>query len=71
MYPFSPQLAPHEFLIFQFPPTIPTNKTAWLIYVAQLLNTPDEYPDQFVASIATAKGWSAIADVIELQAAET
>ena len=35
---------------------MPTSKTAWLIAVAQLLNTPDEYLDQFVASTVTAIG---------------
>lgn len=28
IYPFYPQVVPHEFLIFQLPETIPTNKTA-------------------------------------------
>jgi hypothetical protein len=39
--------------------------------VAQLLNTPEEYRDQLVASTATANGWRVMPEVRELQAAET
>ena len=53
MKPFSPQDAPHEFLIHQFPPETPTKVTPWLSLVEQLLNTPLEYLDQLVASTAT------------------
>jgi|688.fasta_scaffold1222349_1 hypothetical protein len=56
MNPCSPHPVPQEFLIFQFPPTTPTNKTAWLIEAAQFVNTPDEYLLQFVASTVTEIG---------------
>ena len=39
--PFSPQLAPHEFLTHQFPSLTPTRVTPWLREVLQLEKTPD------------------------------
>jgi hypothetical protein len=56
MNPDYPHPVPQEFLIFQFPPTIPTNKTAWLIEAAQLLKTPFAYLLQLVASTVTETG---------------
>jgi hypothetical protein len=56
MNPCSPHPVPQEFLIFQFPPTLPTNSTAWLIDAAQLLKTPLEYLLQLVASTVTETG---------------
>ena len=40
MNPVYPHDVPHEFLILQLPPTIPTKRTPWLSLVAQLLKTP-------------------------------
>jgi len=56
IYPDSPHPVPQEFLIFQFPPTLPTNKTAWLIDAAQFVKTPDAYLLQLVASTVTETG---------------
>ena len=42
MKPCSPQVDPQEFFTFQTPLSkTPTNKTAWLVFVAQLLKIPD------------------------------
>lgn len=54
--PFSPQLDPQEFLIFQFPDKIPTANTAWLRDELQSLKIPDLYFDHFAASTVTDKG---------------
>lgn len=40
--PDSPQVVPHEFLIFQLVEVTPTRTTPWLSLVAQLLKTPLE-----------------------------
>ena len=56
--PFSPQLAPQEFLMTQDPLLVPTKVTPWLREVLQLLKTPEEYLDQLVASTATEIGLS-------------
>jgi len=56
MNPDSPQVAPHEFLILQYCSLDPINKTPWLTFNPQLLNTPDLYEDQTEASTATEMG---------------
>lgn len=53
MYPFSPQVVPHEFLMVQLLSETPVKVTPWLSLVAQLLKTPELYLDQLVASTAT------------------
>ena len=60
IYPSSPQVVPQEFLMIQLPPFMPTKVTPWLMLVLQLLNTPDLYDDQFVASTDTATGLAEI-----------
>ena len=41
IYPLSPQVVPQEFFTNQFPFVVPTRVTPWLIFVLQLLKTPD------------------------------
>ena len=40
IYPFSPQVEPHEFLTFQLPPIIPTSSTILFNFFPQFENTP-------------------------------
>ena len=56
IHPFSPQLVPQEFLIFQFPSTKPTRRTAWLIEESQFEKTPELYEIQLEASTVTETG---------------
>ncbi len=53
MNPLSPQDGPHEFLMVQTESLIPTKVTPWLSLVPQLVNTPELYCDQLLASTAT------------------
>ena len=41
MYPSLPQEMPHEFFTSQLPFEVPMRVTPWLIFVLQLLKTPD------------------------------
>ena len=54
--PFSPQVAPHEFLITQYWSVTPTNVTPWFNWVLHPLKTPPLYDDQAEASTATEMG---------------
>lgn len=53
IYPLSPQLVPHEFLIFQYWSVNPTRVISWLRLVPQLLKIPLAYLLQLVASAET------------------
>ena len=63
MKPLSPQLVPHEFLIFhELSVPTPTKSTAWFIFVPQLDITPPLYALQLDASTVTEIGSELIPD---------